>query len=56
MEEKNMKGLEEQKKKKKKDTDETLPYCTTAPSAEQARAFDDDGPCDDGREGTIEED
>jgi hypothetical protein len=54
MEEKNMKGLEEQNKKKE-DADETLPYCTTAPSAEQARAFDDDEPCDDSREGTIEE-
>lgn len=55
MEEKNRKELEKQKKKKKKEIDETLPYCTTASSAEQARAFDDDEPCDDGRDGAIEE-
>jgi len=39
----------------KKDTDEErLPYCTTAPSAEHARARDEDGPCDDGRAGKGE--
>lgn len=36
------------KKKKKRDA-ESLPYCTTAPSAEHARADDADEPCDDGR-------
>ena len=33
-----------------------LPYCTTAPSAEHARASDEDEPCDDGREGNIKKD
>jgi hypothetical protein len=56
VEEKNMEELEEQKKGKKKNADEKLPYCTTAPSAEHARASDDDEPCDDGREGSIDED
>ena len=56
MEEKNIEKLEEQKKGKKKNADEELPYCTTAPSAEQARASDDDEPCDDGREGNIDKD
>lgn len=56
MEEKNMEELEEQEKRKKKNADEKLPYCTTAPSAEQARASDDDEPCDDGREGNIDKD
>ena len=40
-----------QGKKKKKDEGEKLPYCTTAPSAEHARAQEDDEPCDDGRAG-----
>lgn len=40
---------------KKKDTgEERLPYCTTAPSAEQARAHDENEPCDDGRSGHVE--
>jgi hypothetical protein len=53
MEEKNVEELEEQKKGKKKNVDEKLPYCTTAPSAEQARTSDDDEPCDDGRGGDV---
>ncbi len=32
-------------------TDEAKPYCTTAPSAEHARAQDEDEPCDDSRGG-----
>ena len=56
MERKNMEELEEQEKVKKKNADEKLSYCTTAPSAEQARATDDDEPCDDGREGDIDQD
>ena len=45
--------MEEQKKKeneekpKEKTEEEPLPFCTTAPSAEHARAADDDEPCDD---------
>lgn len=56
VEEKNIKESEKQKKEKKKNDDEELPYCTTAPSAEHARASDDDEPCDDGREGSIDKD
>ena len=37
---------------KKEDTgEERLPYCTTAPSAEHARAHNEDEPCDDGTGG-----
>ncbi len=39
--------------KKKKD-DKDLPYCVTAPSAEHARAANEDEPCDDGRAGGSE--
>lgn len=53
MEEKKAEALEEQKKEKKKNDDEKLPYCTTAPSAEQARSEDEDEPCDDGRGGDV---
>ena len=37
--------------KKMKKTEEELPFCTTAPSAEHARAGEEDEPCDDFREG-----
>jgi hypothetical protein len=33
---------------------ESQPFCTTAPSAEHARADDEDEPCDDGRAGGKE--
>ena len=32
-----------------------LPFCTTAPASEQARAHDEDEPCDDGRAGSKEQ-
>lgn len=51
MEKKEVKELEEQDKGEKKEGDAQLPYCTTAPSAEHARAHDDDEPCDDSRDG-----
>ncbi len=41
-------GVEEVAKKKE---DEALPFCTTAPSAEHAKAGEDDEACDDFREG-----
>ncbi|MFC1883420.1 hypothetical protein ACFL2O_01505 [Thermodesulfobacteriota bacterium] len=44
----------DKKKDKKALPEEKLPYCTTAPSAEQARAHDEDEPCDDGRTGDVE--
>jgi hypothetical protein len=34
---------------------EDLPVCTTAPAAEQARAANEDDPCDDSRSGNVEE-
>ena len=37
--------------KKKKKPEENLPYCTTAPSPEHARADEEDEPCDDFRAG-----
>ena len=40
---------EKAKKEKKKKADAPLPFCTTAPSAEHARAPNDDEPCDDSR-------
>ena len=49
MEEKIREALEGQGIEKKKKVQEDLPFCTTAPSAEHARATDDDEPCDDGR-------
>jgi hypothetical protein len=54
MEEKKMVELVEEDKAKKKKVEEKLPFCTTAPSAEHARAWDDDEPCDDGRSGGAE--
>ena len=51
-----MEVSQEKKKGKKKNTDEEIPLCTTAPSAEHARAADDDEPCDDGREGKTDKD
>ena len=51
MDEKDRSEEDIQGKKKKKDEEEKLPYCTTAPSAEHARAQEDDEPCDDGRAG-----
>ena len=50
MEEKEEKQAEAQVEKKKK-KEEELPFCTTAPSAEHARADQEDEPCDDFREG-----
>ena len=50
MEEKEKKEKEEQPKKKEEA--ESMPFCTTAPSAEHARAEEDDEPCDDSRSGT----
>ena len=37
------------RKTQKKKADEDENYCTTAPSAEHARANADDEPCDDNR-------
>jgi hypothetical protein len=50
MEEQEKKEKEEQEKKKKEEA-ESMPFCTTAPSAEHARAEEDDEPCDDARSG-----
>jgi len=49
MEKKKNEKLEEQEKGENEEVEEELPYCTTAPSAEHARANDEDEPCDDYR-------
>jgi hypothetical protein len=46
---------EEQDKEGQEKAEGKVPYCSTAPSAEHARAHDDDEPCDDGRAGDIDE-
>jgi hypothetical protein len=43
------KTSQEALKKGKKKAKSSLPFCTTAPSAEHARAHDEDEPCDDAR-------
>jgi hypothetical protein len=48
-EEKQEKSKEETKKKKPRKPEEALPSCRTAPSAEHARAQNEDEPCDDAR-------
>ena len=53
MGEKIMEKSKKQEKVKKKKIEEKLQPCTTAPSAEHARAHDNDEPCDDGRSGRI---
>jgi hypothetical protein len=49
MSEEKEKKEEKQIKKKKKNgpAEESLPFCKTAPSAEHARAANEDEPCDD---------
>jgi hypothetical protein len=44
-----MEKSEEQELKKDREGEAGLPYCTSAPSAEHARAYDEDEPCDDSR-------
>ena len=46
--------MQDQRPEKKKKHEEELPFCTSTPSAEQARAHDDDEPCDDSRKGKID--
>ena len=53
-EEKKVEKTDAREEKKKKKVDESLPYCTTTPSAEHARSHDDDEPCDDGRSGDVD--
>ena len=43
------------KKDMKRKSEENIPFCMKAPSAEHARAHDYDGPCDDGRSGEFYE-
>lgn len=44
----------EGKGKKQKKAEESIPFCTNAPSAEHTRAEDADVPCDDSRTGDNE--
>ena len=55
MEEKTPEKPGENNTRKKKKAEESLPFCTTAPDSEHARAHDDDEPCDDGRSGSVDE-
>jgi rubrerythrin len=43
----------EEKKVESRKPDLDVPFCTTAPSAEHARAFDEDEPCYDATEGNL---
>ena len=54
MEETELEKIEENNTRKKKKAEETLPFCTTAPDAEQARSHDEDEPCDDSRSGSAD--
>jgi hypothetical protein len=42
------------KQEKAKKSQPPLPFCTTAQSAEHARAHEEDEPCDDARSGVVE--
>jgi hypothetical protein len=55
MEETEPEKIEENNNRKKKKAEEDLPFCTTAPDAEHARAHNEDEPCDDGRSGSTDE-
>ncbi len=51
-----IKTEKEEKKDKKEESEKSdldVPFCTTAPSAEHARAFDEDEPCYDATEGNL---
>ncbi|MDY6971565.1 MAG: hypothetical protein SV775_04455 [Thermodesulfobacteriota bacterium] len=56
VENKTKESQEQEKKKKEKKVEEELPFCTTATSAEHARADDSGEPCDDFRSGDVDED
>ena len=47
--------IEGNNNRKKKKAEEDLPFCTTAPDAEHARAHNEDEPCDDSRSGSTDE-
>ena len=47
---------EERVKKQKKETEEKLPFCTSAPSAVHARGMEEEEPCEDSRSGDYGED
>ena len=54
MEEKEPEKIQNNNRKKKK-VEKDLPFCTTAPDAEHARAHDDDEPCNDSRSGNADD-
>lgn len=51
MEENREKEAEKDGQEKDRKPREKIPFCTTTPSAEHARAHGDDEPCDDSRTG-----
>jgi hypothetical protein len=55
MEEKEPEKIQNNNDRKKKKVEKDLPFCTTAPDAEHARAHDDNEPCDDSRSGSTDE-
>jgi hypothetical protein len=55
MEETEPEKVKENNNSKKKKVEKNLPFCTTVPDAEHARAHDDDEPCDDSRSGGSDE-
>ena len=55
MEEKEPEKIQNNNDRKKKKVEKGVPFCTTAPDAEHARAHDDDEPCDDSRSGSSDE-
>jgi hypothetical protein len=44
----------DKEKQPEEKTEESLPFCTTAPSAEHSRGLEEEEPCDDGREGDYD--
>ena len=55
MEETAPEKIQENNNRKKKKVEKDLPFCTTAPDAEHARAHDDNEPCNDSRSGSPDE-
>ena len=51
MEKKKKNEVKRDEHEKDRKPEEEIPFCTTAPSAEHSRAYDDDEPCDDNRAG-----
>ena len=53
-EEKKPEEIQEDNQYKKKRPEDDLPFCTSAPGAEHARAHNEDEPCDDSSSGGVD--